>query len=68
MAIALTAWVWIGFTLAQLSDVESHPKAHSSLNDHDEQFDWKKPLFTAAPRDDRAVRSFRVPVWNFLQG
>lgn len=67
MASALMAWVWIGFTLAQLNNVESHLNAHGRFSGQDELFDADEQLFAAAP-EDWTDRHFLAPVWNFLQG
>ena len=67
MASALMAWVWIGLTLAQLNNAESHRYAHGQLVGQDELYDGDKLLFDAPP-EDSTDQSFSAPVWNFLQG
>lgn len=67
MASAMMAWVWIGFTLAQLNNAESHRSGRRHFGGHDQFFDGNKQLFAAAP-EDRTNRSYLAPVWNFLQG
>ncbi|XP_023260249.1 uncharacterized protein LOC111653789 [Seriola lalandi dorsalis] len=64
MESALMAWVWIGFTLAQLNNAESRWYAHGRLAGQDELYTGIEQPLDAAPAD----RSFPSLVWYFLKG
>ncbi|GLD67031.1 serine/threonine-protein kinase pim-2-like protein [Lates japonicus] len=66
MASTLMAWVWIGLTLAQLNNAESHRYTHGPQAEQDERHDGNEQPFEEAT-ENWTDRSFPTPVWNFLQ-